>query len=375
MIMQQRCIKIKKNGSKSCRMHGMTPHPKIDDPTLPEPTQTLDALGRPLHDLRISLLDRCNFRCPYCMPETEFHEDYEFLTRAQRLTHDEMLMVARVAAGLGVSKIRLTGGEPLLDKKLPELVNGLSGLPGVDDLALTTNATLLAPLAQTLADAGLHRVTISLDSLDEDVFKTMSGGRGDLATVMAGIEAAEKAGLSPIKVNVVVERSVNDHTVLDLLEHFRGSGHIVRLIEFMDVGNRNGWRIDQVVPSKELLERVQERWPLTPVGRNYPGEVARRYAYADGAGEIGFISSVTEAFCGSCSRARLSADGVLYTCLFATQGTDLREPIRNGAGDDELGDILSRIWLQRADRYSELRRTDIAEHHALSKVEMYRIGG
>jgi cyclic pyranopterin phosphate synthase len=375
MIMQQRCIKIKNNGSKSCRMHGMTPHPKNDGPTLPEPAQTLDALGRPLHDLRISLLDRCNFRCPYCMPETEFHEDYEFLTRAQRLTHDEMLMVARVATGLGVSKIRLTGGEPLLDKKLPELVNGLSGLPGVDDLALTTNATLLAPLAQTLADAGLHRVTISLDSLDEDVFKTMSGGRGDLATVMAGIDAAEKAGLLPIKVNVVVERSVNDHTVLDLLEHFRGSGHIVRLIEFMDVGNRNGWRIDQVVPSKELLERVQERWPLTPVGRNYPGEVARRYAYADGAGEIGFISSVTEAFCGSCSRARLSADGVLYTCLFATQGTDLREPIRNGAGDDELGDILSRIWLQRADRYSELRRTDIAEHHALSKVEMYRIGG
>ena len=375
IIMQQTCIKIKNNGSRSCRMHGMTSHPKTDGPTLPEPTQTLDALGRPLHDLRISLLDRCNFRCPYCMPETEFHEDYEFLTRAQRLTHDEMLMVARVATGLGVSKIRLTGGEPLLDKKLPELVNGLSGLPGVDDLALTTNATLLAPLAQTLADAGLHRVTISLDSLDEDVFKTMSGGRGDLATVMAGIDAAEKAGLSPIKINVVVERSVNDHTVLDLLEHFRGSGHIVRLIEFMDVGNRNGWRMDQVVPSRELLERVQERWPLTPVGRNYPGEVARRYAYADGAGEIGFISSVTEAFCGSCSRARLSADGVLYTCLFATQGTDLREPIRNGAGDDELGDILSRIWLQRADRYSELRRTDVAEHHALSKVEMYRIGG
>ena len=356
-------------------MHGMTSHLKPDSPTLPESKQTQDALGRPLHDLRISLLDRCNFRCPYCMPETEFHADYEFLTRAQRLTHEEMLMVARVATGLGVSKIRLTGGEPLLDKKLPELVKGLSGLKGVDDLALTTNATLLAPLARTLAEAGLHRVTISLDSLDEDVFKTMSGGRGDLATVMAGIEAAEKAGLSPIKINVVVERGVNDHTVLDLLEHFRGSGHIVRLIEFMDVGNRNGWRMEQVVPSRELLERAQERWPLMPVGRNYPGEVARRYAYVDGAGEIGFISSVTEAFCGSCSRARLSADGVLYTCLFATQGTDLREPIRNGAGDDELGDILSRIWLQRADRYSELRRTDVAEHHALSKVEMYRIGG
>jgi cyclic pyranopterin phosphate synthase len=375
MIMQQTCIKIKNKGSRSGRMHGMTSHLKPDSPTLPESKQTQDALGRPLHDLRISLLDRCNFRCPYCMPETEFHADYEFLTRAQRLTHEEMLMVARVATGLGVSKIRLTGGEPLLDKKLPELVKGLSGLKGVDDLALTTNATLLAPLARTLAEAGLHRVTISLDSLDEDVFKTMSGGRGDLATVMAGIEAAEKAGLSPIKINVVVERGVNDHTVLDLLEHFRGSGHIVRLIEFMDVGNRNGWRMEQVVPSRELLERAQERWPLMPVGRNYPGEVARRYAYVDGAGEIGFISSVTEAFCGSCSRARLSADGVLYTCLFATQGTDLREPIRNGAGDDELGDILSRIWLQRADRYSELRRTDVAEHHALSKVEMYRIGG
>ena len=353
----------------------MTPQPNRGGSTERKSEQTLDALDRPLHDLRISLLDRCNFRCPYCMPETEFHEDYEFLTKSQRLTHDEMLMVARVATGLGVSKIRITGGEPLLDKKLPELVESLSALSGVNDLALTTNATLLAPAAQTLADAGLHRVTISLDSLDEQVFNIMSGGRGDLAKVMAGIDAAEKAGLTPIKINAVVERGVNDHTVLDLLQHFRGTGHIVRLIEFMDVGNRNGWRREQVVPSRELLERVQERWPLTSVGPNYSGEVARRYEFADGAGEVGFISSVTEAFCGSCSRARLSADGVLYTCLFATQGTDLREPIRNGADDDELGDILSRIWLQRADRYSELRRSDLAEHHALSKVEMYRIGG
>ncbi len=353
----------------------MTSEQIPDGPTEHESKQTIDALDRPLRDLRISLLDRCNFRCPYCMPETEFHADYEFLNRSQRLTHDEMLMVARVATGLGVSKIRLTGGEPLLDKKLPGLVESLSGLPGVNDLALTTNATLLAPVAQNLADAGLHRITISLDSLDEQVFNTMSGGRGDLAKVMAGIDAAEKAGLSPIKVNAVVERGVNDHTVLDLLDHFRGTGHIVRLIEFMDVGNRNGWRMEQVVPSRELLEIVQERWPLKAVGRSYPGEVAQRYEYADGAGELGFISSVTEAFCGSCSRARLSADGVLYTFLFATQGTDLREPIRNGASDDELAEILSRIWLQRADRYSELRRTDAAEHHALSKVEMYRIGG
>ncbi|NIL95365.1 MAG: GTP 3',8-cyclase MoaA [Woeseiaceae bacterium] len=334
-----------------------------------------DALDRPMHDLRISLLDRCNFRCPYCMPETEFHEDYKFLTKSQRLTHEEILKVARVATSLGVSKLRLTGGEPLLDKKIVGLIRGLAGLPGVDDLALTTNAMLLEPIAQKLADAGLHRVTISLDSLDEQIFTQMSGGRGKLDQVLGGIAAAERAGLSPIKINVVVERGVNEHTVLDLLEHFRGTGHIVRLIEYMDVGNRNGWTMNQVVPSKELLEMVEAKWPLRRMDRNYPGEVARRYKYADGAGEIGFISSVTEPFCGSCSRARLSSDGMLYTCLFATQGTDLREPIRNGADDDELADILSRIWLQRADRYSELRRPDVAEHHALSKVEMYRIGG
>jgi cyclic pyranopterin phosphate synthase len=309
------------------------------------------------------------------MPETEFHADFEFLNRSERLTHEEILKVIRVATGLGVSKIRLTGGEPLLDKKLPELVSGIAAIPGVEDLALTTNAMLLAPIAKKLRDAGLQRVTISLDSIDEKIFKTMSGGRGDLNRVLAGIAAAEQAGLDPIKINVVVQRGVNDHTVLDLLEHFRGNGHIVRLIEFMDVGNRNGWRMDQVVPSKELLAAVQARWPVEAVGKNYPGEVARRYQYADGQGEIGFISSVTEPFCGSCSRARLSADGVLYTCLFATQGTDLREPIRNGADDNELADILSRIWLQRADRYSELRRTDVAEAHAQSKVEMYRIGG
>jgi len=309
------------------------------------------------------------------MPETEFHADFEFLNRSERLTHEEILQVVHVATGLGVSKIRLTGGEPLLDKKLPELVSGIAAMPEVEDLALTTNAMLLAPVAKKLRDAGLQRVTISLDSIDEQVFKTMSGGRGDLNKVLAGIAAAEQAGLEPIKINVVVQRGVNDHTMLDLLEHFRGNGHIVRLIEFMNVGTRNGWRMDQVVPSKELLAAVQARWPVEVVGKNYPGEVARRYQYADGQGEIGFISSVTEPFCGSCSRARLSADGVLYTCLFATQGTDLREPIRNGADDNELTDILSRIWLQRADRYSELRRPDVAEAHAQSKVEMYRIGG
>jgi cyclic pyranopterin phosphate synthase len=336
---------------------------------------TNDALGRPLHDLRISLLDRCNFRCPYCMPETEFHADFQFLKKQQLLSHAEILKIASVAVSLGVSKLRVTGGEPLLDKKVHELLAGLSQLPGVEDLALTTNGMLLGPMAQRLADSGLNRVTISLDSLDPDVFRLMSGGRGDIDKVLKGIDAAVSAGLTPIKINAVVQRGVNDHTVPDLLAHFRGSGHIVRLIEYMDVGNRNGWKMDQVVPSKELLAVVKNRWSLSPVGRSYPGEVAQRYHYDDGQGEIGFISSVTEPFCGACSRARLAADGVLYTCLFATTGTSLREPLRKGADEAELRDILGRIWLQRADRYSELRRPRVAESHALSKVEMYRIGG
>lgn len=353
----------------------MSSHLIPDSPAASGPTITRDALRRPLHDLRISVLDQCNFRCPYCMPEDEFHADFEFLRKEQRLSYEEILKIARVAAGLGVSKIRLTGGEPLLDKRIDRLVSGLAQVPGVDDLALTTNAMLLAPVAQKLADAGLHRVTISLDSLDEGVFKLMSGGRGDLSKVMDGIAAAQDAGLSPVKINVVVQRGVNDHTVIDLLDHFRGSGHIVRLIEFMDVGNRNGWRQDQVVPSRQLLEQVQQRWPLRRMDQSYPGEVARRYEYIDGQGEVGFISSVTEPFCGSCSRARLSADGMLYTCLFANQGTDLRESLRNNADDEELKDILSQIWLQRADRYSELRSPELAEAHVLRKVEMYRIGG
>ena len=289
----------------------MSSHPTPDQAPVTAPVETRDALGRPLHDLRISLLDQCNFRCPYCMPEAEFHADYEFLRMQQRLTYDEILRVARVAAGLGVSKIRLTGGEPLLDKNVADLIARLAEIPGIDDLALTTNGMLLARMAAKLADAGLHRVTISLDSLDEAVFRRMSGGRGDLSQVLAGLDAAHRAGLSPIKINVVVERGMNDHTVMNLLEHFRGSGHIVRLIEYMDVGNRNGWRMEQVVPSRELLEQIVQRWPLRRVDKNYPGEVARRYEYLDGQGEIGFISSVTEPFCGDCSRARLSADGVL----------------------------------------------------------------
>ena len=335
---------------------------------------TVDALARPLRDLRISLLDRCNFRCPYCMPETEFHSDYQFLKKPQLLTHAEILTIAKVAVNLGVSKLRLTGGEPLLDKKVPGLVRELSRLPRVDDLAMTTNGALLAPMAAQLADAGLHRVTVSLDSLDEKVFQKMSGNRGDLGRVLQGIEAAEKAGLSPVKINTVVQRGVNDHTVLDLLQHFRGTGHTVRLIEFMDVGNRNAWRMESVVPSRELLERIHERWAVRPIGRSYPGEVASRYEYVDGQGEIGFISSVTKPFCGACSRARLSADGVLYTCLFATNGTNLRDPLRMGAGEKGLAEILSRVWLSRTDRYSELRQPQ-AEVQVIRKVEMNRIGG
>lgn len=339
------------------------------------PPGVADTLGRPLQDLRISLLDRCNFRCPYCMPEADYGDDHQYLTKAERLNHDEIVRVASIAVSLGVTKLRITGGEPLLDKNVVNLVSRLGLLSGVDDLALTTNGVLLAPVAKGLADAGLHRVTVSLDSLDERIFSEMSGNRGDLAKVLDGIAAAERAGLSPIKINVVVQRGVNDHALLDVLEKFRGTGHIVRLIEFMDVGNRNGWSMDQVVPSRETLKVIQARWPLRPVGRNYPGEVARRYQYLDGKGEIGFISSVTEPFCGACSRARLSADGTLYTCLFATAGTNLRDALRDGSSDEAIADILRQVWLRRSDRYSEQRRPDPGERPLINKVEMYRMGG
>lgn len=309
------------------------------------------------------------------MPEAEFHADYQFLRKQERLTYDEIFRIARIAVSLGVTKLRLTGGEPLLDKRLPELVRRLATLDGVEDLALTTNGMLLAAVASELAAAGLHRITVSLDSLDAEVFRRMNGNRGEVATVLQGIAAAEAAGLGPIKINAVVQRGVNDDTVLQLLEHFRGSGHIVRLIEYMDVGNRNGWRAEQVVPSRELVKTIHARWPLRAVGRQYAGEVARRYQYLDGGGEIGFISSVTEPFCGACSRARLSADGIIYTCLFANTGTSLREPLRGGADDAELAALLGHIWNMRADRYSELRRPQGDEVPLVNKVEMYRIGG
>jgi cyclic pyranopterin phosphate synthase len=334
-----------------------------------------DTLRRPMHDLRISVMDRCNFRCPYCMPRETYHENYRFLKTAERLSFDEIVRIARVFAGFGVSKLRLTGGEPLLRSGLADLVGELSTLPGIDDLALTTNGVLLAQHAPELKANGLKRVTVSLDSLDEQVFAHMSGGFGGLHEVLAGIEKAIEAGLEPVKVNTVVQRGVNDQTVLDLLERFRGTAVIVRLIEYMDVGNRNDWRAEQVVPSRELLERIGARWPLEPLPGQYRGEVAERYRYADGAGEIGFISSVSAPFCGDCSRARLSSDGMLYTCLFATHGTDLRGPLRAGASDEELAAIVRGVWQARVDRYSEQRNDLRNAGLGSGKVEMNYIGG
>jgi cyclic pyranopterin phosphate synthase len=336
------------------------------------PHKLLDRLNRPLRDLRISVMDRCNFRCPYCMPEDKYHKDFQFLRSDERLSFAEIVRVANIFAGLGVHKLRITGGEPLLRPDLPELIAELFAIKGIDDIALTTNGILLAQQAAALKAAGLDRVTVSLDSLDPEVFRVMSGGRGSLERVLEGIREAELAGLSPIKVNAVVKRGVNDHTVLDLLDHFRGTGVIVRFIEYMDVGTINHWQPSETLPAKDLLERINSRWPVNPAERNYHGEVANRYMYADGQGEIGFINSVSEPFCGSCTRARLSSDGKLFTCLFATHGLDLRAPLRDECSDAELAEIICGVWQQREDRYSELRaRKAVSE----DKVEMYYIGG
>jgi cyclic pyranopterin phosphate synthase len=343
--------------------------------THPAPGGPRDRLGRPMHDLRISVMDRCNFRCPYCMPKETFHDRYRFLRTSERLGFNEIVRVARAAVDLGVRKLRLTGGEPLLRPRLAELVGELSMIDGVEDIALTTNGVLLAQHASELKANGLGRVTVSLDSLDPDVFARMSGGFGGLADVLEGIEAAIEAGLGPVKINAVVRRGANDHTVLPLLEHFRGRGVIVRLIEYMDVGNRNAWRQDEVVRSAELLQQVAARWPVTPLPGSYHGEVAKRYRYDDGAGEIGFISSVSAPFCGDCTRARLSSEGVFYTCLFATTGTDLRGPLRGGASDEELAGMLRTAWTGREDRYSEQREALRRSEHPLHKIEMHYIGG
>lgn len=341
----------------------------------PAPGGPRDRRGRPMHDLRISVMDRCNFRCPYCMPKETFHDRYRFLRTSERLGFNEIVRVARAAVALGVRKLRLTGGEPLLRPRLAELVGELSMIDDVEDIALTTNGVLLAQHASELKANGLGRVTVSLDSLDPEVFARMSGGFGGLDDVLEGIEAAIEAGLGPVKINAVVRRGANDHTVLPLLEHFRGSPVIVRLIEYMDVGNRNEWRPEDVVPSAELLRRIAARWPVTPLPGSYHGEVAKRYRYDDGAGEIGFISSVSAPFCGDCTRARLSSEGVFYTCLFAANGTDLRGALRAGASDEELVSMVRSAWNGREDRYSELRESLRRSEHPLQKIEMHYIGG
>ncbi len=340
--------------------------------TQPAPLPVLDSRQRPLHDLRISVTDRCNFRCVYCMPKEVFGRDFRFLPSSQLLTFEEITRLARIFVGLGVEKIRLTGGEPLLRRDLERLVAMLASIEGVRDLTLTTNGSLLPQKAQALKDAGLRRVSVSLDSLDDAVFKAMNDVNFPVARVLAGIDAARAAGLAPIKVNMVVKRGQNDDSILDMARHFRHSGHILRFIEYMDVGNTNGWRMDDVVPAAEIVRTIDAEWPLEPVEPAYRGEVASRYRYRDGAGEIGVIASVTQPFCGDCSRARLSAEGQLYTCLFAGLGHDLRALLRGGESDAAIESFLRGIWQRRADRYSELRT---AATPAGPKVEMSHIGG
>jgi cyclic pyranopterin phosphate synthase len=332
----------------------------------------LDTLGRPLHDLRISVTDRCNFRCTYCMPKEIFGRDFQFLPRDLLLSFEEITRLAAAFVKLGVGKVRLTGGEPLLRSGIEDLVAMLAALPGVDDLTLTTNGSLLERKAAALAGAGLNRVTVSLDSMDDAVFMAMNDVGFPVARVLAGIEAAAAAGLGPVKVNMVVKRGVNDDSVVEMARHFRGTGHIVRFIEYMDVGTTNGWRLDDVVSAKEIVDRISTEFSLEPLEPNYRGEVAQRYRYADGQGEIGVIASVTQPFCGDCTRARLSAEGRLYTCLFATAGTDLRAAVRSDATDADLEELIAAVWTVRGDRYSEIRSSQTV---ALPKVEMSYIGG
>jgi cyclic pyranopterin phosphate synthase len=336
------------------------------------PLTVLDTLGRPMRDLRVSVTDRCNFRCVYCMPKEVFGRDHAFLPRAEILAFEEIERVVRAAVALGVRKVRLTGGEPLVRRNLESLVAMLTEIEGIDDLTLTTNASLLADRAQLLADAGLHRVTVSLDALDDPTFQAMNDVGFPVSRVLDGIAAAETAGLGPIKVNAVIRRGLNEHAVLDLAERFRGTTTTVRFIEYMDVGHTNGWRLDDVVPAAEVIASIDARWSLEPVASDYRGEVAQRYRYRDGGGEIGVISSVTQPFCGDCTRARLTADGQLFTCLFATSGHDLRALVRSGASDVELAETLRVIWAGRDDRYSELRTLETVD---LPKVEMSFIGG
>jgi cyclic pyranopterin phosphate synthase len=334
----------------------------------------VDTRGRPMRDLRISVTDRCNFRCVYCMPREVFGASYRFLPHSAILSFEEIARLARIFVGLGVRKIRLTGGEPLVRRDLPRLVAMLSEL--AIEITLTTNGSLLAKQAAALKKAGLHRVTVSLDSLDDAIFRRMNDADFPVARVLEAIDSAAQAGLAPIKINMVVKRGVNDAEMLPMAEYWRGKGRpgdfIVRFIEYMDVGSSNGWRMDEVVPSAEVVSRVSARWPLEPIDPNYPGEVAERWRYADGAGEIGVISSVTQAFCSTCNRMRLSTEGSLFTCLFAQSGHDLKTLLRGGASDDAIRDEIASVWQRREDRYSEIRTEETAR---LRKVEMSYIGG
>jgi len=341
-------------------------------PVSPPPEPALDTRARPLRDLRISVTDRCNFRCVYCMPREIFGRDWEYLPREEILTYEEIARLAASFTRLGVHKVRLTGGEPLVRRDLDRLVRMLAANPAIDDLALTTNGSLLAAHADRLAAAGLTRVSVSLDAVDDATFGRMNDAHVPVARVMEGIEAAEAAGLGPVKVNMVVKRGWNDHAVLDVARRFHGTGRIVRFIEYMDVGHSNGWRLDEVVPASEILAAISEELPLEPMAPARRGEVARRYRYADGGGEIGLIASVSQPFCRDCVRARLSADGKLFTCLFAVVGHDLKAVLRGGADDEEIEARLRRLWSARDDRYSERRS---AATIGLEKVEMSYIGG
>lgn len=336
-------------------------------------SQVLDSMKRPLHDLRISVTDRCTFRCTYCMPKEVFGRDYVFLSREQLLSFEELTRLTRIFVDLGVKKVRLTGGEPMVRRDFERLVAMLAEVEGLEDIAMTTNGSLLTPeRARTLKQAGLKRVTVSLDSLDEETFQSMNDVGFPAAKVLEAIDNAAEAGLAPVKVDMVVKRGVNDQDIVPMAAHFRHSGHVLRFIEYMDVGTTNGWRMEDVVPAREVLARLNREWELEPVEPNYFGEVAERYRYADGAGEVGIIASVTLPFCSACTRARLSADGELYTCLFGAHGHDLRGLLRSGRSDDEIRSAIESIWSVRSDRYSEIRSEDTI---GLAKVEMSRIGG
>ncbi|MEL7434703.1 MAG: GTP 3',8-cyclase MoaA [Chloroflexota bacterium] len=335
-------------------------------------SQVVDVYERPLRDLRISVTDRCNFRCTYCMPAEIFHERFKFLPHDKILSFEEITRLTRLITGMGAVKLRLTGGEPLVRQDIDKLIAMLANIDGVEDLAMTTNAYLLPKFAQKIRDAGMQRLTISLDSLDNEVFQKMNGGRASVEKVLEGIQAAKDAGFERMKINCVVQKGVNDHTIVEMARWARDEGHIMRFIEYMDVGTMNGWELKEVMPAKEIVERIDAAFPLERTKRNYASETALRWQYADGAGEIGVIASVTMPFCGNCSRMRLSPEGQIFTCLFATEGVDLKTPLRDGATDDEMNALIQGVWQRRDDRYSEIRNDATTER---KKVEMYYIGG